>query len=143
MPPGSYNLLVYGPNGFGRQFKGRIDRDRKLGVTHPNIQLGYDTKTAGIHLALRNNAREAVEFTVTDNAYGAKPQTISVASDETAKLFWPVKESGNWYDFSVTGPDGFLRKFAGRMEDEKDRITDPKMGRPTAPYDEPVLEAQV
>jgi phospholipase C len=140
-PPGSYNLWVYGPNGFVRQFKGLISRDRKLGAIHPNIRLGYDENT-GIRISLRNNASEGVEFTITDNAYGAKPETISVAVAETAQLFWPIKESGNWYDFSVTGPEGFLRKFAGRMEDGKDHITDPKMGRPIAPYDEPLFEAQ-
>jgi phospholipase C len=91
---------------------------------------------------VHNSASEVVEFTVTDNAYGAKLQTIAVAASETAKLFWPVKESGNWYDFSVTGPNAFLRKFVGRMEDGKDHITDPMMCRPVAPYDEPVLEAQ-
>jgi phospholipase C len=127
-----------------RQFKGRFGKGGKLGLSHQTIRLGYDKKNAGIDLTLHNNADEAVEFTVNDKAYGALAQTVSVASNETATLFWSVKESGNWYDFSVTASDGFLRKFAGRMEDGQDHITDPQMGRPVAPYDdEPLTIAQL
>jgi hypothetical protein len=47
-----------------------------------------------IHLTLHNNADEALEFTVNDNAYGAIAQTVSVASSETATLFCPSKTAG-------------------------------------------------
>jgi phospholipase C len=142
--PGLYNLWVYGPNGFVRQFKGTFGKGGKLGLSHPTTRLSYDKKNTGIHLTLHNNADEALEFAVKDNAYGAPPQTVSVASNETATLFWSVKDSGNWYDFSVTASDGLLRKCAGRMEDGQDHITDPQMGGPVAPYyDEPVTIAQL
>jgi phospholipase C len=140
-PRGSYNLLVYGPNGFFRQFKGRIGHSQ-FGAVQPSIELDYDKEQTGIRLAVQNTTGGAAEFTVTDNAYGAKPQTISVASNETAQLFWSVKASGNWYDFSVAGPGEFLRTFAGRMEDGRDLVSDPMMGRPLVPYDERVLEAE-
>jgi phospholipase C len=137
---GSYNLWVYGPNGFVRSFRGQIGEHGPLGPLHPDIQIGYNTQNTGIHINLRSNAIKPVEFTVTDNAYGSGPaQTVSVRPDETATLFWSVKESGNWYDFSVKSEDGFHRLFAGRMEDGKDHISDPLMGRPIAPYTDPVL----
>jgi phospholipase C len=137
---GAYNLWVYGPNGFVRHFGGRISDRGFPGIVHPDIQIGYDLENTGIRLALRSNASETVAFTVTDNAYGSiTPQTVSVAPNETAKLFWSVKGSGNWYDFSVTAENGFVRKFAGRMEDGKSHITDPKMGRPIAAYDQRAL----
>jgi phospholipase C len=62
-----------------------------------------------------------------------------VGPKETLKLFWPVSGSGNWYDFSVSSENGFHRQFAGRLEDGKDHITDPQMGRPIAPYTSPAL----
>jgi phospholipase C len=101
---------------------------------HPEIQFAYDIERGGIRIGLRSNAIKTVDFKVTDNAYkSGLPQMVSVRPEETAKLFWAVKNSGNWYDFSVS-TEGFERRFAGRMEDGKDHITDPAMGRPPAPY---------
>lgn len=140
-PLGHYNLWVYGPNGFVRHFKGQLRDDRATGYTHPDVQLGYNIEKSGINIALSHNAAEELEFTLRDNAYGAAPQTIRLVPGQTRTLFSPVRDSGNWYDVSVAGPDGFLRKFAGRMEDGKDHITDPAMGRPVAQYDEPPRSA--
>jgi phospholipase C len=131
---GSYNLWVYAPNGFARHFQGVISQEGMLQRQHPDIQFAYDTDRGGIRIGLRSNAIMPVNFTVTDNAYNSGPaKTVSVRPDETASLFWPVKNSDNWYDFSVS-TDGFERQFAGRVEDGKDHITDPQMGRPPAPY---------
>jgi phospholipase C len=139
-PAGSYNLWVYGPNGFVRTFQGVIAQQGMLELAHPEIDLAYDIEKTGIHLALRSNARKPLEFTLVDNAYGTSaPQTVSVGPNETAKLFWSVKETGNWYDFSVKSEGGFHRQFAGRMEDGKDHVSDPQMGRPIAPYTNPAL----
>jgi phospholipase C len=137
---GAYNLWVYGPNGFVRAFEGRIIQEGSLGLVHPEIELAYNAEQTGIHLKLRGNSSNPVEFTLADNAYGnTAPQTISVGSNETFKLFWAVKASGNWYDFSVKSENGFHRQFAGRMEDGKDQITDPQMGRSIALYTNPAL----
>ncbi len=140
-PTGSYNLWVYGPNGFVRTFQGIITQQQgSLGPVHPEVQLAYDTDRTAIRVALRSNASEVVEFTLTDNAYGSSaPKTVSVAPDETASLLWSVKDSGNWYDFSIRADNGFHRQFAGRMEDGKDHVTDPAMGRPIAPYSNSAL----
>ena len=137
---GSYNLWVYGPNGFVRAFEGRIFQEGSLGLAHPEIELAYDAEHTGIHIELRTSSSNAVEFTLADNAYGSiAPQTILVEPNETYKVFWSVKTSGNWYDFSVKSENGFHRQFAGRLEDGKDHITDPQMGRPISPYTNPVL----
>jgi phospholipase C len=139
--PGTYNLWVYGPNGFVRTFQGIITRrEGSLGLVHPEVQLTYDTDRTGIHIELRSNATKVLDLTVSDNAYGAgQPKIVSLRPEETASLFWSVRDSGNWYDFSVKSENGFHRQFAGRMEDGKDHITDPQMGRPIAPYANPAL----
>jgi phospholipase C len=133
-PLGSYDLWVYGPNGFVRSFQGRITQEGSLGLVHPEIELGYDIGRTGIRIGLRSNAARTVEFTLSDNAYGGAARTVSVEPNQTMRLFWSVKASGNWYDISVKSENGFHRQFAGRMEDGKDHITDPMMGRPMAPY---------
>ncbi|MBV8654085.1 MAG: DUF756 domain-containing protein, partial [Alphaproteobacteria bacterium] len=132
---GTYNLWVYGPNGFVRTFQGKVTQQSSLDLTHPEIDVAYDIEKAGLRLALRSNASQTVAFTVSDNAYGGfEPKTVAVAPDETASLFVSVKGSGNWYDFSVRAEGGYHRQFAGRLEDGKDHISDPQMGRPIAPY---------
>jgi phospholipase C len=140
-PAGSYNLWVYGPNGFVRNFQGVVNQQGLLDLRHPEVQFAYDTDNGGIRIGLRSNARQTVDFTVADNIYqSGRPLTVSVGPDETATLFWPVRKSGNWYDFSVTAENAFERRFAGRMEDGKDGITDPAMGQPVAAYSrQPVL----
>jgi phospholipase C len=139
-PAGTYNLWVYGPNGFVRTFQGQVMQEGMLEPRHPEIQFAYNIERGGIDIALRSNATKTVAFTIADNAYGScDPKTISVQPEETAKLFWSVKDSGNWYDLSVKSDDGFHRQFAGRMEDGKDHISDPMMGRPVAPYTPPTL----
>jgi len=41
---------------------------------------------------------------------------------------WPLQESGNWYDFTVTEAEsGFERRFAGRLETGQHGVTDPAM----------------
>jgi phospholipase C len=139
-PPGTYNLWVYGPNGFVRTFQGVVTQEGMLDLVHPEIELAYDTEATGLRIALRSNARNTVEFTLVDNAYrSVERQTIALRPNETARLFWPVKGAGNWYDFSIKAENGFHRQFAGRMEDGKDHVTDPMMGRPIAPYTNPAL----
>lgn len=137
-PPGTYNLWVYGPNGFVRVFRGRITEEGRLNPEHPEVGLAYDIENAGIHVSLCSNARETVRFTLVDDVYRTHGlQTISVRPEEIVKVFWPVRQSGNWYDFSIKGENGYYRQFAGRVEDGKDHITDPMMGRPIAPYFDP------
>jgi len=35
---------------------------------------------------------------------------------------------GGWYDFTLAGPGGLTRRFAGRVETGKDSVSDPAMG---------------
>ena len=55
------------------------------------------------------------------------PWTVLVALKTTARQSWKVSESGNWYDFTISAP-GFERRFAGRMENGGNLISDPAMG---------------
>jgi len=55
------------------------------------------------------------------------PWTVLVAPKAIARQSWKVSESGNWYDFTISAP-GFERRFAGRMENGGNLISDPAMG---------------
>ena len=77
---------------------------------------------------MMNTGKAACTFTVASNAYRTDgPWTFKVAAGGRVETNWPVSSSGNWYDFSVTVDvqPAFLRRFAGRLENGYDLISDP------------------
>jgi phospholipase C len=133
---GAYDLWVLGPNGFHRHFTGKLEskqhhsKQRKSG--EPEIRIDYDTRRDGIRLVLSNRGDEACTFKLVANAYRNRPEAMSVrvSAREDRDLFLPLKNSGNWYDFTVRvgGMDAFMRRFAGRVETGRHLLSDPAMG---------------
>jgi len=135
-----YKLHVHGPNGFVRHFEGDGVTDSFFSVT-----LTYKPTTQQVILSMSNSgttkaataagagaatATAAATFTIVDNAYGNKDQSIVVPSGAKEFITVDVSPSGNWYDLSVTiiGVKNFKRRFMGKMETGKDSTTDPAMG---------------
>ena len=58
--------------------------------------------------------------------YG-QPLTVQVPGGKSVKKKWHLEQSGNWFDFSVSSGNDFLRRFAGRVETSKHSISDPAM----------------
>jgi phospholipase C len=126
---GKYDLWVYGPNGFVRAFRGAT-RSMQNG-TSPEIRIAYDVANCRLSVNFHNDGIAACTLTVKDNVYGnGGPWNISLAPGENSSQNWTVKQSGNWYDFSVTddSTDGYERRFAGRIETGQHGISDPAMG---------------
>lgn len=115
---GKYNLSLHGPNGFVRKLEGDTASD----PADLAVGLRFNPAEASIGLSLTG---EACEFTLVDNAYGAEP----FHSEYPTEKAWNLRESGNWYDLSVTAScsPSFSRRFMGRMENGKDSISDPAM----------------
>jgi phospholipase C len=130
---GLYDLEVYGPNGYFRHFRGDINKPE------PEITISYNRKNGGIGLLVRDGellaedtskGSDAVEISVNANAYQyGGPWNVKVNVKSSYEKSWILKDSGNWYDFSVTinGDPGYLRRFAGRVETGKPGISDPAM----------------
>ena len=78
--------------------------------------------------------REACRFTVTDNAYGARTVTHSVAAGQALSVRCDLSGSFGWYDFSVTSETDpkWLRRVAGHVETGRASRTDPMLGRASA-----------
>ena len=122
---GSYDLDVYSANGFVRTFKGNV---RKAGAATLNLQVAYDVRGGTVRAQLRNLGTARVKFRIVANEYRTDgPWTLPVAPKSTAERSWKLSDSGNWYDFTISAP-GFERRFAGRMENGGNLITDPAMG---------------
>jgi phospholipase C len=122
---GIYNLSVYGPNGFLRQFKGTIPAAAIM--QEPVVRAHYEAIKGNISLTIKNSGRTAIKVTITDNAYGSKPRFLTVASGASVKERWLLASSNQWYDLSVGVDDDahFMRRFAGHVETGKDSTSDP------------------
>jgi phospholipase C len=119
---GRYDLRVYGPNGWYWEMKGdegETDLGVRLWIEDSRLIVGVDQAGAG-HL-----------LTITDNSYGG--------GIVRRKLSKPDKDGGfgvhlllhkhRWFDYTVRveGHEGWLRRFAGRVENGQDGVTDPAM----------------
>jgi phospholipase C len=122
-----YDLLVYGPNGFIRIFKGIWTSNNALANTE--IELQYDKANTALKLKVRNDGHARAKLTVTANAYRADgPWNLIVPAAGTAEQHWSIADSNAWYDFTVIGVQGFERRFAGRLENGRHGTSDPAMG---------------
>jgi phospholipase C len=125
---GNYQLWVYGPNGFVRNFSGNLSSANSVGF-NPEVQICYDLTSAQVVLKVHNTGAMAGSVVVQANAYRTDgPWTIDVPGQSTGSMTWDLAASGQWYDFTVTA-DSFVRRFAGRIETGADSISDPAMGQ--------------
>ena len=126
----AYDLMVFGPNGFFRHFKGTA------GTTNePEIRLIYDTARSEIRICAHNLATGEVDVSITDNAYrSGGPWRLHLGAGGISEQRLSLDGSGRWYDFTIksTQYGEFKRQVAGRLENGKDSLSDPvsAIGRP-------------
>jgi len=124
---GAYRLWVLGPNGFHRTFEGNV-RAAAHGP-NPEMRVRYDVANNALVLGIANRGRAAASVTVTSNAYlNDGPWTYPLRAGEQVEANWPLAASGGWYDLTLGGENGLMRRFAGRVETGKDSVSDPAMG---------------
>ncbi len=119
---GRYDLWVYGPNGWIREFRGT------LGNTHvapTEVELQYDPTEGAVSVLASNTGHEAVTLVVRANAYRSDgPWTLRIAPGHRARRQWFLAASYYWYDFTVVAQE-FERRFAGRLETGSPGFSDP------------------
>lgn len=119
---GLYDLEVYGPNGYFQKFSGNVHNKNE-----PEITLDYDHRKGGVSISIYNTNELPVNVEIHSNAYNyGDPFSMEVAPGKTRDKTWDLKSSGNWYDFSVK-MEGYLYRFAGRVETGKPAVSDPAM----------------
>ena len=119
---GKYDLWVYGPNGFIREFRGALN------LHDPASVLRYEVGNRALCLTIDNNAAITCTLVLRPNAYGEPSSTIlrlKPHSSIVRKL--SLGKTANWYDFTLATEDGalFVRRFAGRMETGEHGVSDP------------------
>ncbi len=119
---GSYDLEIYGPNGYFQKFTGNILSPQ------PAISLSYNYKNGSITVKIDNRNADPLDVSIASNAYGhSTPAPFRLGGGKSKKVEWQLASSGNWYDFTVKSGASFLNRFAGRVETGKPGISDPAM----------------
>lgn len=126
---GVYDFWVLGPNGFHRSFVGDLNKLIQK-ESLPEIRVCVDGCEAKIDLKIRNDAGKKAKILVKANAYLSNQRWDIESSSTENTLSWDMTEFGGWYDFTVTLKDdpSYSRRFAGRIENQLDSISDPYMG---------------
>ncbi|MDM0122816.1 phosphocholine-specific phospholipase C [Variovorax arabinosiphilus] len=123
---GKYDLWVYSTNGYVRSFSGDA-LAHGTAAFKPEVQVCYEPVGGQIYVKLHNTGSAGGRVTVTPNAYRTDgPWPLEVAAGATGTLHWKLDDSGQWYDFTVTG-EKFERRFAGRVETGRHSVSDPAM----------------
>jgi phospholipase C len=123
---GAYDLWVYGPNGYVREYKGLAQAGAVL--ARPEIEVAYDPARRTVSATLRNTGAAACSLTIRHNAYRTDPaETVELKAKGRATRRWSVADSHDWYDLTISG-EGFERRLAGRLETGKGGVSDPAIG---------------
>jgi phospholipase C len=123
---GAYSLWVLGPNGFHRAFEGNVHATAH--GPNPEVSVRYDAANTALELIIANRGRVPASVVMTANAYRTDgPWTYTVGAGEQVNANWPLADSGGWYDFTLSAENGVTRRFAGRVENGKDSVSDPAM----------------
>jgi phospholipase C len=123
---GSYDLTVYGPNGFTRYFKGSVG----AGAAALDVRSEYGTDDEdSILLSVRNAGSQKASVTVLD-AYAGEKMIRMLGPDGRAEGGLSLRRFHGWYDLVVTVAEdpSFEYRLAGHVESGRDSMSDPAMG---------------
>jgi phospholipase C len=122
----TYNLSVYGPNGFVRYFNGSIGST----AAALDVRSSYGTNHGGaINWSITNVSGNQAEVSVLD-AYTGNVSTQLLQSDESFENALSLNQFYGWYDLIVTVAEDstFNYRLAGHVENGKPSYSDPALG---------------
>jgi len=123
--PSTYDLAVYGPNGFVRFFKGSIGAGAALDVSSK-----YDREGQGsIGWRIKNVSANPTDVSVLD-AYTGNVRAQSLQPGDSFEDELSLEQFHGWYDLIITvdGDPTFKYRLAGHVETGKDSFSDPALG---------------
>jgi phospholipase C len=122
----TYNLSVYGPNGWYRLYQGSVAAH----AADLSIETDEDRYDDALLLTIRNRGAGEVRVSIGDQYTGAELSEVLRGGCSITKQF-ELAASHNWYDIWVRVPgDPFEQRLAGHLENGRDSFTDPAMGNP-------------
>ncbi len=127
-PNATYDLEVFGPNGFYRRFAANLVKTIGAGAS-----VILDRANSRVRLDLSNfNAWSGCTFLISD-LYGSTSTRVTLAAGQDVHQYVdiPLSSRGHgWYDFTMLLAEGggYWWRLAGHMETGRDDIADPRMG---------------
>jgi len=119
---GRYDLCVYAPNGFVREFRGIAPASNRA---LPEVSLKYQPRNLSVEVTTTNLGNEVVTLVLEANVYHPMvPNSLSLPPGHQKTLEYSVLPSHNWYDLSFRA-ENFHRRYAGRMETGNHGVSDP------------------
>lgn len=124
----SYQIDVFGPNGYYRSFKGSTTES--IAEINVRTEISNPESPKLILEVFNHHPKSAFTFVLEDQGYGKARQEFEIEENRSKKVILETPGSFGWYDFALTikGNESFERKFAGRIETGKPTKTDPQMG---------------
>lgn len=126
-----YDLLITGPNGFFRQFKGD-NGNPKVNIKVYASQSGLLMRklNGNLNFVIENTGTEPLNLLIIDNKYKTDRKVIFLKPKAKKTVFFTLAKTGNWYDFSIKeqGNNRFIQRYAGKIETGEVTNTDPFMG---------------
>ncbi len=123
----TYDLSVYGPNGYFRSFKGSlVARPTR---TQLDVRADYDLdEQGGIALHIGNRGDNRAKISIRD-VYTGKVQHATLAPREDREQAYKLTESYGWYDLvvQIDNDETFEYRLAGHVETGRDSMTDPAL----------------
>jgi phospholipase C len=122
----TYDVSVYGPNGFVRYFKGSVGPKASL----LQVQNSYRTEDGGeLRWSIRNLGEHKATVSVLD-AYTGNHVIRALRDDEEFGDNWGCDALHGWYDLIVTVSEDptFKYRLAGHIETGRDSFSDPALG---------------
>ena len=123
----SYDLSVYGPNGFLRAFQGSVSGLAKANL---DIKSSHDGDRCRLTLELHNRGSAPGKVRIFD-AYAGKTVVLSFDSCDTLTQHFALEKSFGWYDLTVEveSDPTFRQQLAGHLETGSDSRSDPALGK--------------
>jgi phospholipase C len=119
----SYDITVFGPNGFWRRYRGAPDAPLDIvAITRPAER--------ALILSVRNRGTANITASVRAQAYTDYFQEQVLQPGGGTQFFFGNSASADWYDIELTtsaAPD-FLQRFAGHIETGAPSFSDPLIG---------------
>jgi len=118
---GRHDFSLLGPNGFFRRFAGD-------GNDEIEIDLLYDRVSGEMRGEARNGGGYPVTLMMHDAYVSANAKPLGIEPGQSLLLSAAVAQNANWYDVRFETSGGFVRRFAGHVENGMASMSDPLLG---------------
>jgi phospholipase C len=120
---GTYDLSVYGPNGYFRSFQGSVTGTGKVNI---GLHTNYDAASNSITFVATNVSGNAINLRAT-NQYTGESESGEFKAGALVQQTVNLDATHGWYDFvfESDSDSSFRYELAGHLETGKESITDP------------------